>query len=39
MRMDTITGIDLVGERKPVIHRPGSKLVWSYHYSLDELWV
>src|SRR3989339_608884 len=26
MRMDTITGIDLVGERKPVIHRPGSKL-------------
>lgn len=26
MRMDTITGIDLVGERKPVIHRPGSRL-------------
>jgi len=25
-RMDTLTGIDLVGERKPVIIRPGSRL-------------
>ncbi len=26
MRMDSITGIDLVGERKPTIYRPGSRL-------------
>ncbi len=26
MRMDTLTGIDLVGEKKPVIIRPGHKL-------------
>lgn len=26
MRMDTVTGIDLVGERKPTIYRPGSRL-------------
>lgn len=25
MRMDTLTGIDLSGERKPVIYRPGGK--------------
>lgn len=26
LRMDTLTGIDLVGEKKPVIIRPGNKL-------------
>ncbi|MBH2005105.1 MAG: transpeptidase family protein [Sphingobacteriia bacterium] len=26
MRIDTVTGIDLVGERNPVIYRPGSRL-------------
>jgi cell division protein FtsI (penicillin-binding protein 3) len=28
LRMDTLTGIDITGERKPVIHMPGTKL-WS----------
>ena len=28
LRMDTLTGIDITGERKPVIHMPGSKF-WS----------
>ena len=26
MRMDQVTGIDLTGERSPVIHKPGSKI-------------
>ena len=26
MRMDRVTGIDLTGERSPVIHKPGSKI-------------
>jgi cell division protein FtsI (penicillin-binding protein 3) len=28
LKMDTLTGIDITGERKPVIYRPGSKY-WS----------
>ena len=28
MRMDTLTGIDITGERSPIIHKPGSKY-WS----------
>ncbi len=28
LRIDTLTGIDITGERKPVIHLPGTKL-WS----------
>ena len=28
MRMDTLTGIDITGERKPIIHHPGTRY-WS----------
>ena len=39
MRMDTLTGIDLSGEKSPVIYKPGGKILGSYYFAMDGFWI
>jgi hypothetical protein len=37
--MDTLTGIDLTGEKKPVIIKPGKQVLGANHFAMDGIWI